>query len=1217
VRNHAKAASAGSTRQPAGTGAPVALFAALLACVALMLVVAAPRAHAATADTTYGYLNTFGVTYDGDADGNPDLVWEIGQNDAIAVDPTTGNIIVTYSSKRLLQVYAPDAVAGGTPLTTVDLSSLEINPVNVAVDPSNGDIYVVNSLGLASPGGAISKLVSDGAPVPSYTVDPSFYISPALFSNFVGGIAVDPRNHEVVLSDPPAHQVFRFSPSGSVITSFNGSDTALGTLANPLSVAIASDGTIYVGDDGAGGNIGPRVEQFSPAGESLGALPLTAGFRPTGVDVDLETGLVAVVADSRGETYLQGFDPSRTQQFLTHMVSASVAADRMGLAVDEGSDHIYVAMSTGQVSTFGLGQIRPGVDAPEISQVTPTSAHFASAVDPGGRETTAWIEYCPAAANAAAIEAKRCNENPYSDPSNPENPWIRTAEEQNFNEETTLEGPVTGLTPASSYLVRTYAGNDRADNLSSITLFTTAAAPPVVETGDVTDLSESGATLVGTIDAEGSQTSYHFEYGTTTSYGSREPVNGDAAAGAERKPHTFSRSISGLQPGTTYHYRLVASNAGGLTAGVDRTFTTVASGQSPPQRGYEQVSPVDKEGANVNGVIGYQASPDGSAIVIPASSASSDGESAPQIPRFLSRRGATDWLHWQPVDPPMNLGRGLINQTVMAVSEDFEHALVTSNEVLAPGGIDSGANVYIRDLRTGEYKLVAATARASAFLTYAGPNQANKYIAGAPDFSWVVLISQVPLAPGVTKTAMYKWSEGEGLTVESRLPDDSIPSGAAWQQTTENGETRLVSADGNTMYFALTSGELGVYRRSGGVSEAISVSHMGGPATPQPGRVDGISRDGRYAFFHSVQLTEDAQPGPNNLYRFDSNDESLEFIGTLAPWGSSQDGTTRVFAVAPDGRTVYFNSEGQLVVWREGFGVQPVSSQPVGGKVSPNGRYFGYQKVEEDGSRTVQLFDSVSEESVCVSCSPSGSAPLGDPDFFAEPLGEGSGRQMSNRIPQAVTDDGQIVFDTPQRLLGSDRNSARDVYSYKDGVTTLISPGDSNYDADFVDMSADANDIYFVTGESLVPQDVDGGVDVYDARVGGGFASQTPLPPLSNCAGSECASSPAGPTGGPPIGSRPTGTPKGRISIISVSLGKKGLRITMQATQAGRLTISSNRTRKAVRRIGKGTHSISVPLTKKARELLRVNEKLKVSLRLGLEGDWGSASAKSTRTLGK
>ncbi len=102
-----------------------------------------------------------------------------------------------------------------------------------------------------------------------------------------------------------------------------------------------------------------------------------------------------------------------------------------------------------------------------------------------------------------------------------------------------------------------------------------AASPavPNLSTGGVSTVSYSSAILNGSVDPRGQETDYSFQYGATRSYGSQTPI---APAGSGTKTIRVSQSVSGLQPLTTYHYRIVASSPAGTTKGDDRTFTTPA-----------------------------------------------------------------------------------------------------------------------------------------------------------------------------------------------------------------------------------------------------------------------------------------------------------------------------------------------------------------------------------------------------------------------------------------------------------------------------------------------------------------------------------------------------------------------------------------------------------------------------------------------------------------
>jgi hypothetical protein len=103
---------------------------------------------------------------------------------------------------------------------------------------------------------------------------------------------------------------------------------------------------------------------------------------------------------------------------------------------------------------------------------------------------------------------------------------------------------------------------------------------PTVTSASVASISEKEATLLATVNPEGAETKYYFEYGTTESYGSK---TAEASAGSGTSSIEVSKTITGLSSDTKYHYRFVATNSSGTTYGADQTFTTTYwSAQEPP-----------------------------------------------------------------------------------------------------------------------------------------------------------------------------------------------------------------------------------------------------------------------------------------------------------------------------------------------------------------------------------------------------------------------------------------------------------------------------------------------------------------------------------------------------------------------------------------------------------------------------------------------------------
>lgn len=100
-----------------------------------------------------------------------------------------------------------------------------------------------------------------------------------------------------------------------------------------------------------------------------------------------------------------------------------------------------------------------------------------------------------------------------------------------------------------------------------------AGKRPTVVTKGATGVSRNVATLNGAVNPNGQSTAYHFEFGSRTSYGLR---TGEVIAGAGRTSVAATAGLMGLAPGTTYHYRLVATSPAGTTNGRDRTLTTLS-----------------------------------------------------------------------------------------------------------------------------------------------------------------------------------------------------------------------------------------------------------------------------------------------------------------------------------------------------------------------------------------------------------------------------------------------------------------------------------------------------------------------------------------------------------------------------------------------------------------------------------------------------------------
>jgi len=107
-------------------------------------------------------------------------------------------------------------------------------------------------------------------------------------------------------------------------------------------------------------------------------------------------------------------------------------------------------------------------------------------------------------------------------------------------------------------------------------------SPPSATTGASSAVTSTGAKLDGTVNPGQVPTTYRFQFGKTTAYGSQTPT---ASAGSGASSVAAAGTLTGLAPQTTYHYRIVATSPDGTATGGDRTFTTgqnVVATPSPP-----------------------------------------------------------------------------------------------------------------------------------------------------------------------------------------------------------------------------------------------------------------------------------------------------------------------------------------------------------------------------------------------------------------------------------------------------------------------------------------------------------------------------------------------------------------------------------------------------------------------------------------------------------
>jgi PKD repeat protein len=224
---------------------------------------------------------------------------------------------------------------------------------------------------------------------------------------------------------------------------------------------------------------------------------------------------------------------------------------------------------SGATASFTSGAAPPAPPAPQTplagtgsaTQVGIGAAHLDGTVNPGG---PAAVTYRFSYGSSAANLDHSSSDTPV--------PAGTTA--------SPVGATITGLSPSTTYYFRLDVTLAGATYSGAVRSFTTLAPAPSVSTGTVNALTSNKATVGGRVGPNGIRTIYHFEYGRSAAYGHSSP---SVTAGAGAAPVLVSATLGSLQPSTTYHYRLVASSAGGTVVGADLRFKTSVRPPSPPK----------------------------------------------------------------------------------------------------------------------------------------------------------------------------------------------------------------------------------------------------------------------------------------------------------------------------------------------------------------------------------------------------------------------------------------------------------------------------------------------------------------------------------------------------------------------------------------------------------------------------------------------------------
>jgi hypothetical protein len=707
-----------------------------------------------------------------------------------------------------------------------------------------------------------------------------------------------------------------------------------------------------------------------------------------------------------------------------------------------------------------------------------------------------------------------------------------------------------------------------------------------------------------------------------------------------------------MRPGSRYARALTVLCGSAALAATIAPSSASAQAVLPDGRNYELVSPVDKP-SNANFSRVGSVSADGTGVLWQSYDGFADAPSG-LFNTYLSRRTGETWSTnslTQAATPPLN---GRSTQLQEFQNPSFDRGVLIR--------IDANQDVQLYDRSTGVMTLASvdiSTSPSGVQVVYGGASEDYSHVAFQTD-------ADLGLSSAMGQFEVYDSVNGVAR-LASVLPNGQpAPHGAVIGSggSSLGGVTRhAVSADGAKIFFT-ADGE--IYERVNGTTTVDLTASQTAPDPngPQPKTYMGASTDGSLVFFTSNEaLTAGANTNGDTtteLYSYNTISGQLSLVSTGFDAGGSQ--LQGMVGLSNDASSGYFVADGTLtsgggsagqpnLYGFDGSGIHFVATlDPADSNVwtpaissrvartSPDGKHLvflslrqltAYDNADAGGTPREEVYAySVGDSGpTCVSCDPSGAAPVGDAQFTGLP----SANFTSDFNPSRnVSDDGQrIFFETPDPLVADDSNSQQDVYEFQGGAPSLLSTGTNSYPAVFIDASASGDDAVFMTRDRLVAADQDSLYDVYDARVGAPAPVQASEGPTA-CSGDGCRP----PLTTPPVltfpstltffgeGNSSSDTPsaKGTVSVSPISAAQRSafaktglLTLKVRVSGGGRVSgtvrapLGRNRSwvivgQAATTTRSAGTVSLKLRLGSSGRRTLNKHGRLSLRVKVGFSG---------------